>query len=93
MFKADEMRGKLDKIGSGYGHDSEGQLLTTPYNVTLTTTMSKEEYPRIIAKMGIPSEQYHKRLEIEAASGKGFIFHKFSVRNSGASSGDVRKLR
>ncbi len=30
-----------------------------------------------------------KRLEVKAASGKGIIFHKFSVRNSGASSGDV----
>ncbi len=35
-----------------------------------------------------------KRLEVKAASGKkGIIFHKFSVRNSGASSGDVGKLR
>ncbi len=34
-----------------------------------------------------------KELQAEAASGKGCIFHKFSVRNSGASSGDVRKLR
>ncbi len=34
-----------------------------------------------------------KKLEVEAASGKCFIFHKFSVRNSGASSGDDRKLR
>ncbi len=25
-------------------------------------------------------------------SGKGFVFHKFAVRNSGTSSGDVRKL-
>ncbi len=33
-----------------------------------------------------------KRLEVKAASGKGKMFHKFSVRNSGSSSGDVRKL-
>ncbi len=30
-----------------------------------------------------------KRLQVKAAPGKGIIFHKFSVRNSGASSGDV----
>ncbi len=34
-----------------------------------------------------------RRPEVEAASGKSCIFHKFSVWNSGASSGDVRKLR
>ncbi len=31
------------------------------------------------------------RLEVEAASGQKFIFHKFLIRNSGVSSGDVRK--
>ncbi len=34
-----------------------------------------------------------KRLEVKAASEKGIIFLKFSVWNSGASSGYVRKLR
>ncbi len=32
-------------------------------------------------------------MEVNAASGKVYFFHKFSVRNSGVSSGDVRKLR
>ncbi len=35
-----------------------------------------------------------KRVNVEAASGKGFKFNIFWIRNSGASSGDVvRKLR
>ncbi len=37
--------------------------------------------------------QLPKRLEVKAASGKGLIFHTFSVGNSGASSCNVRKLR
>ncbi len=33
-----------------------------------------------------------RRLEVEAASGIRFIFHVFSIRNSGASADDVRKI-
>ncbi len=43
------------------------------------------EFKKTMGDLG--HETLAKRMEIEAASGKGFIFHKFSVRNSGASSG------
>ncbi len=48
---------------------------------------------RIIAKIGIPSDKYQKDWKSRLRREKRYNFHKFSVRNSGASSGDVRKLR
>ncbi len=38
-------------------------------------------------------KMYQKDWKSRLRREKGIIFHKFSVRNSGASSGDVRKLR
>ncbi len=52
-----------------------------------------QDVSRIIAKIGIPSDKYQKYWKSTLRREKGIIFHKFSVRNSGASSGDVRKLR
>ncbi len=52
--------------------------------LNLLTNNSKDEHPEFL----IP-----RRLEVKAASGKGFNFHNFSILNSSTPSGEVvRKL-
>ncbi len=53
-------------------------IMSPPYSKNLPFTINNEN--ELLTPKG---------LEVKAASGKCIIFHKFSVRNSGASSGDV----
>ncbi len=41
------------------------------------------------SKDGHPERKIPRKVEVKATSGKNIIFHKISIRNSGASSGDV----
>ncbi len=61
----------------------------------LSLKTKKQQHQPLVAKVKKTFDnavRIPKRLEVEAASGKGFIFHTFSVWNSGASCGDITQF-